>query len=205
MKINQVTYNSNNINFGAKTIKSKFFEPITKPYYNTMDKVETHLAQGILKILGTDTAKNIITKTKDTNLVSHLTALTGVILSGFYIEKTLKNDRLDEQRRKVLAINQAVVCALSTAGAYFVDKMLDKKIAKFTDKFMQVNAKEAPEALAKYKNGIRAASSIMIFGTIYRFISPVFATPIANRIGNHIQEKKGAERLAAKTKKEFKA
>jgi len=203
MKIRNTSNNIYNPNFGAKRVKSKFFEPITKPYMSAMDKIETHMANGIVKILGTKTAERIITKTKETALVQHLTALTGVILSGFYIQKTLENDKLDKQRRKVLAINQAIVSALSTVGAYTVNKWLEPKITKFSDKFVEVNAKESPAMLAKYKNGIKAASSIMIFGTIYRFISPVFATPIANRIGNHLQEKKEAEKLAKKAKMEI--
>ena len=100
MQVQQVSNNYNNVTFGAKNAKSKIFAPIAKPYNNAKDKVETQIAHGITKILGTKTAETIIEKTKDYNLVSHLTALTGIILSGFYIKKTLENKNLEDQRKK---------------------------------------------------------------------------------------------------------
>jgi len=200
MQIQQVSNNYNNVTFGTKNVKSKIFTPITKPISNATEKAETQIAHGITKILGTKTAQKVIESTKGYNLVSHLTALTGVVLSGFYIQKTLENKNLDEQRKKTLAINQAVVTVLSTFGAYKVDKLLNEQIKKFTDKFMKINAGEAANDLVTFKNGISAAKSIMIFGVIYRFIAPVFATPIANVIGNQLQKNKEKE-LAAKTAK----
>jgi hypothetical protein len=34
---------------------------------------------------------------------------------------------------------------------------------------------------------------MMIFGTVYRYLSPVLVTPIANKIGNYMSEKKAAK------------
>lgn len=191
MQVNTVSNNfNNNLTFGSKNVKSKIFTPITKPISSATEKAETQIAHVITKILGTKSAQKVIESTKGYNLVSHLTALTGIVLSGFYIQKTLENKNLDEQRKKTLAINQAVVTVLSTFGAYKVDKLLNARIKTFTEKFMKINAGEAANDLVTFKNGISAAKSIMIFGAIYRFIAPVFATPIANVIGNAMQANK---------------
>lgn len=172
----------------------KFFAPITKPWKKVMDGVKEGIALGSAKILKTDVAHNAISKLKGSkNIVDHLSAFTGVVLSGFYIKKTLKNDNLDTKKRKTLAINQASTCVISTIGAYTISKYAGKQVNKFTDKFMAANIKSDIQDLAKYKRGIKAASSMMIFGMMYRFISPVLVTPIANHIGNKMEENKQAK------------
>lgn len=177
--------------------KSKFFTPITEPVTKIKNKIETQIAHVLVKMFETKTAEKIIEKTKESKkLVSHLTALTGLVLSGFYIDKTLKNDKLDSQKRKTLAINQAIVTVLSTIGGYTLEEVLNARIDRFVKKFLEVNKHEPAEMLAKYETGIRTAASVMIFGIIYRFIGPVIATPIANIIGNHIHAKNEAKNPA---------
>jgi len=39
---------------------------------------------------------------------------------------------------------------------------------------------------------------LMIFGTMFRFIAPVLVTPLANHLGNKLQEKKEAEMIGKK-------
>lgn len=203
MQINKTSYNLNNVTglqpkqqqvtFGVSAVKSKFFSPITTPLGKIQNNIETKIAHGLTRILGTNTAKKIIIKTKDNKkLIQHLTAFTGLILSGFYIQKTLENKKLDKDKRKTLAINQALVCAISTLGGYTIDHWLGASVERFSNKFMKINANEPAKDLLRYKNGIKNAASIMIFGTMYRFIGPVIVTPIANAIGNRVQEKKQA-------------
>lgn len=199
---NQTTM-QNLVSFNGTPAKSKFFEPAKKvcsPFYRTMNNLKTKMAFGIAKILETKTAKNIIQKTSKSKLLAaHLSTFTSVVLSGFYIKKTLENDKLDTSKKRTLAINQGIVCGLSTICAYTINGFLDKKIDKFSDKFLAINGKEPIKKLAMYKDGIRTAAQIMIFMTIYRFIAPVFATPIANKIGNNIEEKNNAKKTNEKT------
>ena len=44
--------------------------------------------------------------------------------------------------------------------------------------------------LSQLMTGLKVAKSIMVFGLIYRFISPVVATPIANSMSARIEKKK---------------
>lgn len=195
------THYDNNTSFGiiAEKPKSKFFGPITKLYSNFMNSLTDGMAKGITKFLELKPVEKVIMVTIKNesfrkNLVAHLSALTSVILSSFYVEKTLKNKDLDPQKRKTLAINQGSVCALSTLFAYTFDKLANKKVEEVINKFCAINLKtERAQDLGKYKDGIRAASSMMIFGLMYRFIAPVIVTPIANAIGNKLNEKKEAE------------
>lgn len=197
---NSNSINNTSINFGATPAKfpteSKFFNPLKKlfaPALNAIDKLKTQIAFGITEILGTKTAQNVVKKSTSPKvapwLPAHLTTLVNVVLTSFYIKKTLENDQLDTHKRKTLAINQGATSILSTFMSYFLNNKLNRSIDKFTDKFMKANAHETQDALAHYKDGIKTASSIMIFMTIYRFIAPVLVTPLANHLGNKLQEK----------------
>lgn len=175
--------------------KSNLFKPLKQAMQPLKDFYHNHIlhntAKGIVKILETDSFKSFYKWTKDKNMIPHLLCLTSIILSGFYVQQTLTNKKLDEQKRKTLAINQTAVAALSAVMSYTFDGKASKYISKFADRFTAINAKN--ERLGVYLDGINAAKSIIIFGTIYRFIAPVIVTPIANHIGNKLNEKKEAK------------
>ncbi len=183
-----------NINFtgNPKKPNSKIFKSVKKTIEPIRNKIIDGIAWGLSKILQLKFIENFIKKTKQCkNLYPHLSTTTSLVLSSFYIKRTLENDKLESDRKKTLAINQGIVCALSTIMAYTFDKIAGKKVNEFTNKFMTINFnKETPRALDNYKKGIRAASSMMIFGLMYRYIAPVLVTPIANHIGNKINKKK---------------
>ncbi len=133
----------------------------------------------------------MVNKTKNSNIVAHLSCLTSIVISGLYVKKTLSNDNLDKQKRTTLAINQGAVAVVSAIGSYSLDNLANKQVDKFIGRFTAVNAGE--EKIGKYLDGIKAAKSIMIFGLMYRFIAPVLVTPIANSIGNLIEERNEAK------------
>lgn len=180
--------------FGGTQAESKIFDWIKIPLKKIYNSLVKSLTKPIAAILKSKRLEDLVEKTKNSkNLVSHITALTATVLSGFYIKQTLENEKLDKDKRTTLAVNQAATTVASTALSYTVCKALEKKIAQFTHKFLMLNHEESYEKLEIYDKGIKSAASIMIFMTIYRFIAPVLVTPIANHIGNKIQEKKEAE------------
>lgn len=194
----QTYYNPNFKGLSLKKPESKifkpvreFFRPLTKKCIVAKNKLYKSIAKGIVKVLQFEPVKDLVEKVKDCkNLYPHLTTLTSIVLSGFYIQQTLKNDKLDPARKRTLAINQGIVQLLSTVMAYTVDKFTEKKINEFTNKFMAANYKDSTsKLLGKYGEGIKAAKSLMIFGVMYRYITPVLVTPIANHIGNKVNEK----------------
>lgn len=197
---NTQNYSNYSTSFGSAPT-SKAFAPVKNAYRKFMDPIEDGIAKGFAKLVQTKASKDLIAFTErhaaiKKNLFSHLIVLGSTLLSGFYVLKTLKNDKLDEQKRNTLAINQGAVFALSTVMAYTFDDMVTKKTTKIQDKFREINKTNKNIDNAKIEDcvkGIDAAKKIMIFTTMYRLIAPVIVTPLANYIGNKLQEKKEAE------------
>ena len=138
-------------------------------------------------------AQKLFDKTakSDTNIVQHLSAAKGVLISGMYAYRTLTNDKLDPERKRTLAINQIAVSAVSTILGYTFSVGANKKIDKFAEKFMAANMNTVKDAhkMSGLVGGIKAASALMIFSTVYRYLSPVLVTPIANKIGAMVNAK----------------
>lgn len=205
---NNYNFNTNySINFAAEPIKpkSKFFEAVTKPFKSFYNDLTNGIGDVIAKLIHTKPVEKLVEMTKKSKFFSkyqvpNTTALTSIVLSGFYMQQTLRNKKLDEKRRKTLAINQGSTCVLSTVLAYTFNKLADKKVNEFTNKFLAVNFKKEAgnaEVLKRFGDGIGAAASIVIFMTVYRFLAPVLITPIANKIGDKLDEKKQAELAAS--------
>ncbi len=211
-KISQHNYNcinnkakSNNIAFCAKA-DSKIFKPVKKvvenvavPYNRGVDC----LAKGVSRFLQNESVfKTIEWSKKNKLLMNHLMTFGSTILSGFYVIRTLGNKNLDEKKKKTLAINQSLVFGLSTLTCYTVESKIFSKVNTFANHFEAVNHKymqDAAAELVKLKKGIKPASKIVVFDIIFRFMAPVFLTPVANHFGNKLNEKHDAE-LALKQK-----
>ncbi len=133
-------------------------------------------------------------------LPTHLIVGSCAITSTTYMVRTLNCDKIEEDRRKILAINQGLVAATSIAGNYALDSVLDNKWQTLTDKFKEAQIKAGhTERLDAKVAGMGFLKSALLFGLIYRYIAPVIVTPIANNIGNRMLEKKHAQEVA-KTK-----
>jgi len=196
--------NTSNIAFcGIPVVKneSKIFKSLKdffKPVKNIYDEVVEEMAKGIGNLLNTEFAINTLDKSKRKKLLmNHLMTFGSVILSGFYVIRTLGNKDLEEKKKKTLAINQAAVFGLSTVLCYTLDGLLNKGVSRFTNRFEVVNAHIKREVLEKCVKGMPTMKTVGVFDIIYRLIAPVMITPIANHIGNKMNDKKEAE-LATK-------
>lgn len=202
--VNKQINQYNNISFGntGTEQKSKFFDsikkilkPISDPCKKAQNKLTDFIARRIASILNIESVTKFVNRVKNSNnLVAHCTAITSIILSGFYIQQTLENEKLDPDRKKTLAINQGATTILSTFISYTLDKITKNNVDKFAKKFEKFNENlETKANIERYKKGIGNAASIMIFMTIHRFIAPVLVTPLANHIGNKLQEQQESE------------
>lgn len=210
------------------TENSSFFKMIgrgMKAILKGYDKIGEFLNKKFIsKIMGTKPVMKLIDKTVanekfNNKLPTHLMTLGSFILSGFYIKRTLENDQLEPKKRKTLAINQAAVLGVSTVMCYSIDGLLNNKVKRFTEKFNIANGidkilyekllttdkkaaekylQETGQKTAKYTNGIGLAKSAIIFGLVYRYITPVLVTPIANKIGNDVHKKEAEVAKAQK-------
>ncbi len=131
-------------------------------------------------------------------LYTHMLTVGSIITSGTCAIRTLKNDKLDKDRRQTLAVNQALVLVTSAAGNYALDGALNNWWTKQTGKFKAAQiAKGFTENLDAKVAGMDIFKRAMIFGLIYRYITPVIVTPIANKIGDKIIANKKAKEAAA--------
>lgn len=164
--------------------------------------IKNLLSKGIAAVMNNKHAQKLFDKTakSDANIVQHLSAAKGVLISGMYAYRTLTNDKLDPERKRTLAINQIAVSAVSTILGYTFSVGANKKIDKFAEKFMAANLNTVKDVhkMNSLIGGIKAASSLMIFSTVYRYLSPVLVTPIANKIGAAINAKHAEQNKAQK-------
>lgn len=190
--------NYNNISFKGESAIFKPIKRVFEPIKNQYDRFTSFIAKGFAKILNIQKVENIILATsKDDHLkkylVPHLTTASSIVLSGLYVNKTLHNDKLDADKKRTLAINQAGVWAVSTLLCYTLNMLVEKKTGDIISKFKLFNNTLNEAEIAHYTEGIKNAKSLMIFDIIYRYLTPVAVTPLATHIGNKIQEKKQAE------------
>ena len=107
--------------------KSKLFDPLRKGY----DKLVNWLLKNYYaKLANSKAAIKFAEKTANKgDMTRHMAALGATLISGLYVTRTLQNDNLDHEKRKTLALNDAMTWALSTASSY----LLDSKLARWCD------------------------------------------------------------------------
>ena len=131
---------ANGLNDAAKAAvktaeeKSSIFKPLTDFYNRFTDSVTKHFTS---KVVDSKPMNYIADKFKDSsNLFQHCLTIGSLITSGLYMEKTLTNDKLDKDRKQTLAVNQGLTFAISTAGAYTLDKYVKNWWENTTAKFV---------------------------------------------------------------------
>ena len=238
MKKAGISYNQPSFQAGVYDIpqKSKLLSPIGRLF----DKFTDFLSDNYtMKLYTSKPAQWLSNHTeKLSSVVDHMQVAGSVIISGMYVTQTLRNKDLDEDRRKVLGLNQALTFAISTLGSYVLDRNLDdwwegvtarfagkrvgdpdleKKLkaindeiirnaeTKFGKPWKKLSKKEKPALTTTLKyveknmqntnlesllKGMGVLKKIVVFGTVYRFLSPVAVTPLASWIGNKYFAKK---------------
>ena len=100
--------------------KSQFFNYFNNKYEQLTDFIADKFTS---RIVESDALSNLANKLKDSeNLYQHCLTIGSVITSGLYMQRTLTNDKLDKDRKNTLAVNQGLTFAVSTIGAYALDK-----------------------------------------------------------------------------------
>lgn len=167
---------SNNISFKGN--------PIVKGYGNVIE----WLAKGFGKILDNEKVQKFASKYKNSSIENHEMAAAGTIVSTFYVINTLKSKKIEEERKGPLIYNSIISWAIATSGAYTVDKLLNKYLKNFEKNYKKVNAAE--KNLDKQLRGIKIMKSALIFGMMYRWVTPWISTILAENIWNKKLAKK---------------
>lgn len=136
-------YNMNKKNIPAAN-QSFTGSGISKGYDNLTEWIARNY---FVKFYNSKFAKKFVEKTqgkKWDNMTTHMAALGSTLISGMYVFRTLTNEKLDEKKRKTLAINDALTWGVSTAGMYFADKKLGNWWENVTTRFAANYAQDNP-------------------------------------------------------------
>lgn len=152
---NPNTYKYNNPSFkrlDTVTVK-RTAKQAKKILNNSSDRATSYMALGIGRLASCKTVQNVVDWFKDKNYQAHLAAIVGCILSGFYMLDTARSKTIEKDQKLPLILNQGVVCAFSTAGAYTLNSYLDKKINNVAELFSIAKIKDMKlqEHFLKYK------------------------------------------------------
>ncbi len=104
----------------ASKSESSLFKPITDAYEKMTDSIADKFTS---KFVDSKPLNWFADKLKNSNnLFQHCLTIGSVITSGLYMQRTLTNKELDKDRKNTLAVNQGLTFAVSTVGAYALDK-----------------------------------------------------------------------------------
>lgn len=209
MKINNSTINyKSNLNQAKPYNKNVPFGGSTTPVAKEIvkDAKLKFLPRVLLRAKDTTIVKGLAEKiAKSNNGIAGLLFLDSVILSSFYMFNTARNKKIKKEQKLPLIINQGLVFAVSSLGTLTIDKLLQNKIGVLKDAFKKLALKEfvdkSPAILEQETKkigitlkGLDTCKSLLIFGMIYRFFTPVFITPVANKVSEKIQHNKDAKK-----------
>lgn len=107
----------------------------------------------------------------------------GIGQTGFI----LASDDMPKKRRIPLALNNTINCLISLAGGIITDKYVDK----LTDTFVKRAEKTlVSNEKAQVIKGISRAIPILASGLLYKYIGPVLATPITDKVNKFLVKHK---------------
>ncbi len=127
------------------------------------EKVKVYVKEEIKKLKGDEAANNFLKEIK--NIVVPKGKDKAEIIKELYL-KRMKNSKALQRAYNREAMNNAI-----------------KKIA----------GAEATGKMTRMMNGFKTAQALMVFALIYRFVSPVVATPIANKVSEKLEAGKKAK------------
>ena len=141
-------------------------------------------AKSIGKILNNNDVQNFakMYSNNHTNIARNISMLTDLVLTGAFVCRTKKNDKIKKERKTALIANNLISTGITLTFGYTIDNLVKKGTQKFIKKFSEIN-KNDPK-LNKYIEGINILRPTLIFAGIYYCILPVFSTYISDKIEN---------------------
>lgn len=146
------------------------------------------LSKWLGKIYDSKTFRKIADKYAETNLAQHLFCANDILLTHLFIRQTMKSPKIEQDRKKPLAINAGLMTGFTIAGCYILDKITKKPMEKFIEDFKQAN-KNDPK-LGKYLDGFKIVKPVVILAGLYYIIAPIFATMLADKLSRNENEKR---------------
>lgn len=161
-------------------IKLANFKPIKNLVEWSGKRTVKHLKNGTVKV-----SKN------EDKLRQYLMVAYSLGLQTNYVANVLSNDRMPKKRKQTLAINNTLTFFIPAIGAFTVDKAINNGVKRLQLYMVKTN-KEVGKKLMPSSSavkGVKAAASIIVFTTMYKWLSTVVATPIADKITKYMDKK----------------
>lgn len=143
-----------------------------------------NLAKIIAKTLNNKKIQEFAAKheEKAQDIAKHTTATTDILLVGTSAYKIQTNEKIKENRKKALILNNVISTGITLAFGYGIDKIIRSKTKDFIEKFKKLNADKPPEKMVKYIEGINILRPAIIFAFIYYGILPFLSTYISDKL-----------------------
>ena len=142
LKNSNPSFEGNSSVLNAFVSKSTFFEPFEKGWDVMTDWIAKNI---IAKAMNTDLVAKFAEKTKDSKYIAnHIITAGAAVGTATYVKKTLSlpEEKMESDRKKVLAANHILTFGVSTAGAYLVDGSLFNRWRKVTNRYAEVYTKD---------------------------------------------------------------
>lgn len=158
--------------------KEKQSQPFSSSFKGGMTD---NIANGIGKILDLKFIQNIAKKfsSKDADITRNMSVSTDILLTSSFTHQTLKSEKIDENCKKPLILNNVYGTIASILFGCTIDSAVKKNTKHFIDKFKKANNNNPK--IHKYIEGINIVRPTLIFAFIYYGIIPMFTTYLADK------------------------
>lgn len=137
------------------------------------------LPRSIGKVLDNKNFQKFSEKYKNSNFPMHIFAGIDILTTMTFIRQILKGNKVEDDRKKILACNAGISTGLSVASGYVLDGLTEKPTERFIEKFKKAN-KGLPN-LEKQIEGIKIAKPIVLLAVVYYTLIPLISTFLADR------------------------
>jgi hypothetical protein len=192
------------------TTISTILQPITKPLAKALDAGVENASHNKYMQKAVDWAVQPSSSSTATNKVlklavlkKHLPAIFGAWLSGYYWLSAMGSKTIPEERKLPLAINSVMCGVIGIAAGYAIDGPVNILKNAFANRISTVlESQMSKEALKKIAEGFQSLVPLVVFTFTFRYLGPVIATPVADKLAKFAYKKGWAKDPKANKEKE---
>lgn len=140
--VNAVTKTSSKTSFKGDA-QNKQINFTGNPIKTVSEKLSEPLAHGLGRLATTGPAKWIVGQTaRFDKPVARWSDFGSIAITLFYMRNTWKSEKIDEDRKLPLMINNAMVTIASSAAAFLIDALTDKPMDNILKSYIKTHKKE---------------------------------------------------------------
>lgn len=136
--------------------------------------------KGAVNYCAKDGGKNLVT------LKRHLPAIVATWISAFYVLNTYQSKKIPEERKTPFAINTTICSIIGIIGGYAMEPGVERFVKALAERMEKVLPNLEKKELGLIKEGLAASVPLFLFTFTFRFLGPVIATPLADKINKFL-------------------